>query len=257
MTKEKKMARLAELRQGLEDEVSKYNEYFQNGKIEEAFRCNEGIEQTVNEYTAISRDIAFDEILECENPMIEAVKRLTFESIAVKEEKRDITDGEKIPVKVIVARDKNIDVLKLQNYGKKKGIDHIGCDKNWEYLIQKFNFLMTVQTAIDIGANPKEIRDCYDITAIARDIDMGKTPTSKTNILKTLQIIVTAMIGEGYKATSHDVNYLLKIYNKKGRKALTVVCANHRYMRQYICEICNHIVTKDTYGVDCKLKKTN
>ena len=257
MTKEKKMARLAELRQEAENGVSKYNELFQNGKIEEAFRCNESIDASIKEYTQIARDITFDEILEAENPMVEAVRRLTFESIAAKNEKRDFNETEKIPVLTIVTVNKNIDVLKLHNYAKKIGYGNIGKEKNWDYLVQKFNFLLTVQTAVDIGVNPKEIKDCYDIAAIARDIDMGKTPTSKTNILKTLQMVVTAMLGDGYKVTSHDVNFLLKIYNKKGKSALSVVCANHRFMRQYICEICHRVVTDGKYEAVYKKAKTN
>ena len=93
------------------------------------------------------------------------------------------------------------------------------------------------------------------MSEIAKQIDMGKTPTSKTNILKTLQTIITAMLGDEVKATSHDVNYLMSVYSRKNRKALTVTCANHKYFRGYLAEICNHIVTGNPYDVDFKKAK--
>lgn len=86
---------------------------------------------------------------------------------------------------------------------------------------------------------------------------MGKNPTSKTNLLKTLQTVITAMLGEQYKATSHDVNFLMSVYSKKNRKALTVTCANHRYFRNYLAEVCHRIVTGKTYELDFKTKKDN
>ena len=87
---------------------------------------------------------------------------------------------------------------------------------------------------------------------IAKAIDMGKTPTSKTNMLKTLQSVVNAMIGEEYKVLSHDVAFLTSVYSRKNRKALTVTCANHKYMRQYMAEICHRIVCGLRYDVEYK-----
>ena len=88
------------------------------------------------------------------------------------------------------------------------------------------NFLLTAQKAVDLGIDPKAVNDSYAMSEIAREFDMGKNPTSKTNLLKTLQTVITAMLGEQYKATSHDVNFLMSVYSKKNRKALTVTCAN-------------------------------
>ncbi len=128
----------------------------------------------------------------------------------------------------------------------------IGKDPQWAAMVEKLNFLMTAQKAVDLGIDPKAVNDSYAMSDIARQIDMGKTPTSKTNILKTVQAIVTAMIGEEYKAVSHDVNFLMSVYSRKNRKALTVSCANHKYMRQYMMEICHRIVEGKSYALDYK-----
>ncbi len=63
------------------------------------------------------------------------------------------------------------------------------------------------------------------------------------------------MIGEEYKATSHDVNFLMSVYSKKGKKALAVACANHRFFTGYIAEICHKIVLDKEYSVEFKTAK--
>ena len=111
--------------------------------------------------------------------------------------------------------------------------------------------------ARDLGLDPQKVNDSYAMSEIARQFEMGKNPTSKTNLLKTLQMVVNAMIGDGYKATSHDVNFLLSVYSKKNRKALTVSCANHRNFRGYVMEVCHRIVTGKSYELEYKTKREN
>ena len=206
------------------------------------------IEQLVNEHTAIAREECFKALKATDDPMLEAVKQLTFGTIRIVDKKVG-DDKQKIPVSSIEDAEKPIDLLKLHKY---VGGDGIGKDKNWAYMVEKLNFLMTAQKAVDLGIDPKSVNDSYAMSAISRDIDLGKTPTSKTNILKTLQTIVTAMIGAEYKATSRDVNFLMSVYSRKSRAALTVVCANHKYMRQYLAEICHRIVLGKSYALDYK-----
>ena len=252
MTREEAMAKMAELRAKAEEKVSAYNDAIQNGNFNEGFKLDAEITEIINEYTSIARGIVFEECLATDDPMREAVKRLTYMTIAVRDEKHG-DDGEtKIPVRVIIDKERDIDLLKLH----KKAKDGIGYDKKWNYLLEKLNFLMTAQKAVDLGIDPKGISDTYEMSDIAKEINMGKTPCSKTNILKTLQTCITAMLGEDAKATSHDVAFLMSVYSRKNRAALTVTCANHRYMRKYVAEICHRIVTDGTYKIDYKVKKS-
>lgn len=234
-----------ELRTKADNLVLAYNNAIQEGNFNDAAKFNTEIEQVVNEYTSISRKECFDELLATDDPMLAAVKRLSFMTIRVKDTK---VGDEKIPVRIIEDSEKAIDLLKLH----KSAENGIGKDSKWAAMVEKLNFLMTAQKAVDLGINPKTINDSYAMSDIARQISMGKTPTSKTNILKTLQMVVTAMIGEEYKAVSHDVNFLMSVYSRKNRKALTVSCANHKYMRQYMMEICHRIVEGKSYALDYK-----
>lgn len=243
---EAKITTKAELREKAEALVKSYNDAIQNGKFDVSAKLNDEIEQTVNEYTSIAREECFSALKMTDDPMLEAIKTLTYPSIRAKDTKQG---DEKVPVRTIEDVEKSIDLLKLHKY---IGNDGIGKDKEWAYKIEKLNLLMTCQKAVDLGINPKDISDSYAMSEISRQIDMGKTPCSKTNILKTVQSIVTAMIGEEYKVTSHDVNFLMSVYSRKNRAALTVSCANHKYMRQYMAEICHRIVLNKSYAIEYK-----
>ncbi len=247
MKREERIAKLTQLRAEAEEHIRVYNEEMQNGNLDKATEADKLAEEKINEYTAIAQDICFEDCKQSDNPMLTAVTKLVYDTIAVKDDKMG---EEKVPVRSIVDKEKAIDLLKLHKY-----CGSIGADDKWSHIMQKMNFLLTAQKCVDLGLNPKAVNDSYAMSEIASQFDMGKNPTSKTNLLKTLQVVVTAMLGETYKATSHDVNYLLSIYaRKKNSKALTVTCANQRYFCKYIAEICHRIVTGKSYAVEYKTK---
>lgn len=238
---------MKKLRGELEVLVLDYNQAFQEGNVEKYGKLDSEITKKVNEYTALAKDNCFDECKAADDPMLEAVKRLTYQTIRAK----DTKEGEdKIPVRTIEDTEKPIDPLKLHKYCK-----GIGKDAQWAQKIEKFNFLMTAKTAEDLGIDPTEIHNSYAMSDVAKNIKLGKNPTSNTQMIKTLSGIVAAMIGDEYKPVSHDVSYLKKIYCKKNRKALKVTCANHKFMRLYIMEICHRIVTNGRYDIDYKKAK--
>lgn len=247
MNREESIAKMAQLRNEVEESCKSYNDVLQNGKLEDARKVDAEMTEKINEYTSIARDMCFAECRETGDPMLAAVKRLSYMTIGVKDSQ---TGEDKIPVREVINKEKQIDLLRLDKF-----CGGIGADKNWAHIAMKMNFLLTAQKCVDLGIDPKSINDSYAMSEIARGFNMGKNPTSKTNMLKTLQTVVSAMLGDGYKATSHDVNFLLSVFSKKNRAALTVTCANHRYMRGYLAEICHRIVTGASYNVDYKKSK--
>lgn len=249
MTKNEGTAKLAELRGTVDEQVKVFNDAVQNGRFEESARADKAMTDAINEYTATVRDMCFADCKATEDPMLTAVKTLSYVTIGVKDEQKG---DDMVPVRVVVDKERQIDLLKLDNY-----CGGIGADKNWMHAAQQMNFLLTAQKARDLGLDPAKVNDSYAMSEIARQFNMGKNPTSKTNLLRTLQMVVTAMVGDGYKATSHDVNFLLSVYSKKNRKALTVSCANHRSFRGYVMEICHRIVTGKTYELEYKTKREN
>lgn len=247
MTREENIAKMAQLRSDAEALVKDYNDAVQNGKSDDAIKADRAMTEKINEYTGIVRDMCFEDCKATEDPMLTAVRLLSYVTIGVKDEQKG---DDRVPVRSIIEKERQIDLLKLHKYCGK-----IGADENWFNIAQKMNFLLTAQKAVDLGIDPKAVNDSYAMSEIARDFDMGKNPVSKTNMLKTLQTVITSMLGDGYKATSHDVNFLMSIYAKKNRKALTVTCANHKYFRNYLAEICHRIVTGKSYEIEFKAKK--
>lgn len=245
MTRAEKEAKLKELRATVDEKVKAYNEAMQDGKFDDVQKLDTEITDSVNEFTSIVRDMCFEDCAASDDPMMAAVTALSFMTIGVKDTKKG---DEKLPVREVIEKERQIDLLKLHKFVE-GGIGH---NKEWAYMIEKFNLLMTCQKAKDLGIDPKDINDSYAMSEVAKGYDLGKNPASKTNLLKTLTAIVQAMVGEEYKPVSHDVNFLLSVYSRKSRKALTVTCANHKYMRGYIMEICHRIVTGKTYEVDYK-----
>lgn len=249
MTKKESAAKLAKLRTETEDLVRQYNEAALEEKYDRLTKLDADMSEKIGEYTAIVRTMCFEECKQSGDPMMAAVRMLSFVTIGVKDEQKG-DEKVKIPVRSVTDKVRSIDLLKLDKY-----CDGIGHDKSWVHAVQKLNFLLTVQKCKDLGIDPKEVNDSYAMSEIARQYDMGKNPTSKTNLLKTLNKVVTAMLGDGFKATSHDVNFLMTVYARKNRKALTVTTANHRHLTGYLAEICNRIVTGGTYSVEYRKVK--
>lgn len=241
--------KLHQLRSEVDGLVSAYNEAYQNGKFEEAMKLSGSIEEKVNEYTSVARDDCFEMCKNSPDPMLTAVTTLSFVTIGVKDEQKG---DDKIPVRIVVEKERQIDLYKLHKYCGDNGI---GADPKWPYMAEQLNMLLTAQKAQDLGLDPKAVNDSFAMSNIAREIDLGKNPTSKTNLLNTLQTVITAMLGEEYKATSHDRNFLMSIYSRKNHKALTVTTANHKALRGYLAEICHRIVTGKKYAVEYKAVK--
>lgn len=237
--------KLNALRATAEEKVKAYNELYQSGSFADAVKLEDEIDQAVNEYTSEARKLCFEQCVASGNPMFHAVNQLTFTTIATKNEE---VGEAKIPVLTIIDKEKAIDLQKLHKYVS-GGIGH---DKNWIYIAEKFNCLLTAAAAIDLDIDPKTVNDSYAMSAISKDINLGKVPTSDTAKLSQLKVVIEAMIGPEYKVTSHDLKFLMKVYSKKSRKALSVTTANQKYLRSYLAEICHKLVTGKVYELDYK-----
>lgn len=195
------------------------------------------LEQCVNYYTAVSKEACYDAAKKSGDPMKFAIIEFFFPIIKVKENKDKETN---IVTRSIVDAVKPIDLGDLH-----KKLGGIGTDTKWIYLAEKMNYFLTVRAADRVGATVKN--DSFRMNEIARAIDMGKTPCSNTNLLKTLQSVITAMLGEEYKATSHDVNYLVDVYSNDNKKSKTgLTAANHKTLRNYLKKVCYRILTNGT-----------
>lgn len=202
------------------------------------------LEQVINYYTTISKGECYKAAKESGSPMHYAVKTFFFPAIKIGKSEDKETH---IVTYSIDEFEKPIDLGDMH-----KQLGGIGHDTNWIYTVEQLNYYLTIRAAERVGATVKI--ESFRMNDIARERSLGKNPCSNTNMLKTLQLIVTEMLGEGYKATSHDVNYLIDVYANDNKKSKTsITAANHKTLRNYLKKVCYRVLTNGTgYDVDQK-----
>lgn len=236
--------------------VDEYNESADYKEFKVMKEIDKKIADKVQEYSEAAEAECFAEILEAENPMKRAAEVVRYSTVKVRDVKEDGT-----LTRVIEASSKQIDPLRLH----KKAKDGIGADKTWFLMIEKLNLLMTCRRAIELGLDPKQVQNSYSMSEEACKIECLLSETDPTKYDKNaadevlrqdVQKVVDAMLGEGFSVTDVMINYLLMIYTRKdSRKALSVTCANHKYMRTYILDICHAAVTGNEFCLGYKQKK--
>ena len=228
--------------------VFEYNDAIQNGKpMSDLIEIHDAIDEALKDYASYQKYLAFKRCAAAPDPMLAAIDEFTYGVFKFVEE---VEEGKKFPIASLAPTSKPIDLLQLHKF-----IDGgIGQDKNWPYIVEAFNAKLTARVGVAIGLDPEKISDSYAMSNIARDIELGKNPTSNTNLLKTMRSVVTAMVGEefGKKVTSHDVAYLLECYSKKSRKALTLTVANHKGLRAIMTDVCRAVTHGESYSLDYK-----
>lgn len=142
----------------------------------------------------------------------------------------------------------------------KKFCEVKGFDLGWFYELQALNKRLTLRVAETIGvtaAEMKRIDDSYNMDKLASEIQLGKTPTSDTQVVKHMQRVLDMLSpGEG-KVNGHDLGYVMSCYTKRNnRAALRVQCSKHTILMSLMGDVFYRIVTKGVYGVDYKRNGT-
>lgn len=252
---------LMELRAEAEVLAQKFNDEYQSEKYADAIKTREELDNIVGEHVNTARNECFAACAGAENPIIAAVTLLTFETIKVKEEKPK-ADGPKFITLSITEVARPIDLIRFDAYCRKNGHPKgIGAADNWIYQTQKFNMLLTASAALDLRGSDdhrkpadvvKSVSDSMAMHQIARELDMGEAPTSKTAKTELLSRVIATMVGEGFKVTTHDLRFFEMAFTKKGKRALTITASNHKQVVAILAEICHKLVCGKTYEVDYK-----
>ena len=138
----------------------------------------------------------------------------------------------------------------------KKFCEVKGFSLDWFYELQALNKRLTLRVAEGIGvsaAEMKRIDDSYNMDKLASEIQLGKTPTSDTQVVKHMQRVMDLLSpGEG-KVNGHDLGYVMACYTKRNnRAALRVQCSKHTLLMSLMGDVFYRIATKGVYGVDYK-----
>jgi len=135
-----------------------------------------------------------------------------------------------------------------------------GLDMGWYYEMQALNKRLTLKAATELGVSAKEMKsidDSYCMDKLAKEIDLGKTPTSDTQCVKHMQKVLDSLSeGEG-RVNGHDLAYVWLCYAKKNNKtSLRVICSKHTILQSLLMDVFHRVVTNGSYGVDHKRVNT-
>ena len=254
----------------IEKEVTRFNESFtlDNADEAKAIRADAStvIEELVSDYNKVVKIENYRSFMEDDNPMVKAIMTLTIPLFKVRTLTND--DG------VVTGMDthdsdgnlnityKCIDLVDFDKYAEWT----LGYEKGWQYKLEKFNQLMCLKVALELGltkANVDKIAKTFYLSKVAEKMEMGETPTSNTQALKDLQSVIDGIIYEDnggknkYKATSHDIAYIDHLIAKRGKSLLTVSVVNSRTTRELVTAVLHRILTNGKYSVDYRKRKSN
>ena len=257
----------ATIKAELDELLAKRNEYARNGAGNMVTSYENKIADKIKEYTEQSEEECFDALKSKKNIMLEAAKVLSFGTYRLKNDK-DKSKKDCI-IKALEPSKKNIDPKRLHDYVQ----GGIGRDANWVDLLQKLNFLLTSRRAVELGIDPEEVHDSYDmsveadkITSLMFDAKKYDKTTADDILRSDMQAAVDAMIGDLFIGKGKDkvkveladtlVNYMLMIYQKKDKKkALSVTCAKHDTFREYMLEVCHRMAFGTEFTLNYQHKK--
>ena len=238
-----------------------YNEAVDAGNFTAMTESDHKQSELEKEYAQLAEVVCYADLKKQENPMIAAVKAYGFNVIGHKDVKtveKVVEDGEEktitISTREITVKEKQIDLVKFDNYGGKT----VSINPSWKYEIQSLNQLFCIRTAQDMGV-PFEPASYY-MDKIARRIEDGETPVSNTAMLEALQKLVDMIIFEGedknkYRANSRDITAILKQYTKSGKARLGIAVAKHNYFTRIIGKVLYRIATGEQYTLEYKTSK--
>lgn len=209
------------------------------------------LDGSVKEYNGLLAYEVYDELLKTDSPVVEAVKRYEYEGLRVKEIRE--TETHIVTGVEIETKTHQINLLDFFKYSK--------IDNTFETDCQGFNQLLTLRCAKILGLSDTELKNIsktYYMSKIVTSIELGKTPTSNTQVCKKLQEVIDCVLptdkdGKSiYKCNSHDVAYLDACYAKRGKASLSVAMAKHDFLRRLVTDIMHRIVCGETYSVEYK-----
>ena len=217
-------------------------------------RIDNAMPEVINLYTALAKRECYDELFATDDPLLAAVRKLSFPTIKDKKS-RVGEDGEKIEIVEIQDIEKRINLYDLH----KSAPDGVGADKKWIYMVERLNFYFVGHIAQQLGIKLTDLDGSYAMSKLAAEIDMGKTPLSKNNIGKTFQNVLNAMFGDtsGIKVSTKHINYILIVYAKEGKASLTVACRNKRKFADIVLQMCHAIVCDEPFKLDYPTKKVS
>jgi hypothetical protein len=247
---------LNELRITADTAVRTLNEAILTDKFSEINKATKALNNAVKEYNAEAIRIDFNTLKAKANPMVAAIEQLEIACIEAKRNEDKDTGAISWSIE---PKPKQISLPLLDEHiagkvGSRTGAS-IAVETGWTHKVDKLCLLLTYRVMKELNQqDTSKLEKTYFISDVAAQVDLGKTPTSNTALLKTLQTVIDAIIPDA-KVVSHDVNYLVQTMTRRGRESGTVVAPRPATMHTLLMDVLHKIVCDKSYSVEYTSKK--
>lgn len=233
----------------IDEAITRYNRALKAKDMDEMARAEFALKKSESDYASEVESVVFSECRDSENPILEAVKRRSFEVIGHKtlRENGDIVGIERVDDKI-----HDIDLLKFCKFSK--------LSTTWAYSVEKLGELLCLRAAKQLNISASEIKKIsttYRMSKLAKEIELGGTPASNTQVCKLLQKIIDEILftdngngGNLYRCLTCDANYMTMVYTRRGKTALVVSVAKPAFVQRVVTDVLHRIVTGKVYTVD-------
>ena len=215
-----------------------------DGKLQASILAT--LDENEKEYAKEAQLAVFSECKADENPVYAFLCRRTYDVLSHVVKKSE--SG--VPVSAESAtKSKDLDLEKFCKFMEKP--------LTWTYKVEKLNQLLCLDAASALGYDKADLAKLKLSYSLSNDAKSEKLPgVSNTQICKTLQIIVDAIIfednGNGsnkYKVCSPDAAYLRKTYTRRAASGVVKV-AKTKFIQRIITDVLHKLVINGHYSVD-------
>jgi len=263
MTNPEITTNLANLEKEHEKYIAQYNEQFRAGKNLDAENTAALIERTEKQYNALSLTDFYQRNVVPENQFASirnACTEVYYTVIGHKVKK----DGSLVIGWEAVSRNKKVDLYSLCRTYK--------FETSWIHALEQFTYRLCLRTAQDVMSDKEYKRwlkvmqttSPFAMRKLSRQVDLGDTPCSNTQIGKTLQSIVNLIAqqdetksGDDFiKTNNKDVKFLVNGFSSLSSKELLGLnTAAPSKMKELFLRVMHRVVTNSEYGVGYRIQK--
>ena len=230
------------IRKNCEGFVTAYNEALRKEDFRAREEAENNLKSELKRYAKQKGDIVVTTLAREKNPVLAAVKTLTYPILKSKKVREDgVETGVELVEDVV-----RVDLVKV--------CEAAGLPTAWQYKVEYLGLVMSMRIAKDVN-NPaiaKAMKTDYRMKDLARKLAEGETPTSNTQVVKLVQGIVDEILPGSGKVNNHDIAYLQNVMGKAGKVPKDVIVSNGRKTHEYFLDMLNAIVTGSGYTVSYK-----
>lgn len=238
---------LETIKERLDGFVTDYNKAYLAKSFDSLHEAETNLNTELKAYKKAAFDAVLYRLKSTDNPVLEAVKQLTYGVFRTKAVKDD--NGNEIGIE-LTPSDARIDLVKVCEYCELSTV--------WKYKVEKLALLLALRAAKELKIPASEIKVMnykFKMDELARKEEMGETPSSNNQIVKSIQAIMDEVLPGQGNANSHDAAYMWMASTRAGREAKCIKVADAKMAHRLFAEVANRIVTNGRYEVDYKMVK--